>query len=343
MVSVRYPGAVWGEPKPEPAGLDPRSLSATRRWLDETWAPRPYRVAIVRHGRLAAHWVRGMAPGERRPMASACKSVYSSLLGIAVAEGRIASLDSKMVDYYPEAMDVPAGTGPKAGRHAFDKDRDITFRQLISNTSGYMKPGEAPGQVFHYQTFGMNVVAHAIVKVYGLYDAADPERLPGLPALIDEKLRLPIQANWDYVIKNFAHEQGARTGIWGNYTDMLNTPAGMARLGWLWCQGGRWQDEQLIPADYMREAARTAPTIRDHCPREQWQYGYAFWTNDEGELTPGLPRDSFAAMGAGQNIIWVCPSMQVVVVNSPSPVLHSDDPRERMLPEQLARIVEACI
>lgn len=342
MVTVRFPGASWGEPNPEEARLDPIRLSAVRRWLDETWAPRPYRVAIVRGGYLAAAWHRGCAPGKRRGMASACKSVYSSLLGIAIAEGRIASLDSRLVAYYPEAMDVPPGTGPKDGRHAFEKDRVITFRQLISNTSGYMKPGEPPGEVFHYQTFGMNVVAHALAKVYGLYDAADPARLPGLPALIDEKIRQPIQADWRYSINNFAHDAGARTGIWGNYTDMLNTPAGMARLGWLWCQEGRWRDRQIMPADYVREATRTASTIREHCPREQWQYGYAFWTNDEGQLTPALPRDAFAAMGAGQNIIWVCPSLQLVVVNSLGPVLHSDDPQERVLPQQLARIIDAC-
>jgi len=342
MASVYFPEASWGEPDPRPAGLDPTKLSAVRRWLDETWAPRPYRVAVVRHGHLAALWCRGCAPDTRRPMASAAKSVYSSLLGIAIAEERIASLDSRLVAYYPEAMDVPPGTGPKDGRHAFEKDRAITFRQLISNTSGYMKPGEHPGEVFHYQTFGMNVVAHAIAKVYGLYDAADPARLPGLPALIDEKLREPIGADWGYAIKNFSHAEGARIGIWGNYTDLLNTPEEMARLGWLWCQQGRWRDRQVIPADYMRDATRTASTIRAHCPPEQWQYGYAFWTNDAGEMTPGLPRDAFAAMGAQQNIIWVCPSLQLLVVNSLGPVLHSDDPHERVLPQQLARIVDAC-
>jgi len=62
------------------------------------------------------------------------------------------------VDYYPEMMDIAEDEGPKPGRYAFEKDWDITFRQLICNTSGYMKPGEEPGKVFHYQTFGMNIL-----------------------------------------------------------------------------------------------------------------------------------------------------------------------------------------
>ena len=47
-------------------------------------------------------------------------------------------------------------------------------------------------------------------------------------------------------------------------------------------------------------------------------------------------------MGAGQNIIWVCPSLELVVVNSPGAVLHSPNPEEILLPQQLARIVSAC-
>ena len=72
-------------------------------------------------------------------------------------------------------MDVPEGTGPKPGRYAFEKDRDLTFRQLICNVSGYMKPGEEPGKVFNYQTFGMNILCHAIATAYGMYDSRDPQ------------------------------------------------------------------------------------------------------------------------------------------------------------------------
>jgi len=67
----------------------------------------------------------------------------------------------------------------------------------------------------------------------------------------------------------------------------------------------------------LREATQTAPDIRANCPREQWQYGYAFWTNDHGQLWPSLPRDSYAASGAGSQHVWVCPSLNLVVVQSP--------------------------
>ena len=51
-------------------------------------------------------------------------------------------------------MEVAESDGPKPGRRAFRENKDITFRQLVGNTSGYMTPGEPPGRHFHYQTYG---------------------------------------------------------------------------------------------------------------------------------------------------------------------------------------------
>jgi CubicO group peptidase (beta-lactamase class C family) len=298
-------------------GINPDRLESAHTLLIEGARDRPFRVVVVRGGTVVAEWCHGVARDEQLWLASACKSIYSSLLGIAIAEGKIASADAPLVAYYPEALDVPEGAGPKPGRFAFPKDKAVTFRQLISNTSGYMKPGEDPGKVFHYQTFGMNVLAHAIAKVYGLYDVRNPEGLPGLRQLVDEKLRLPICGTWGYTITNFEHPAGARTAIWGNYEGIKATAADMARLGWLWLNRGHWAGTQLVPDPWMREAATTAPDIVEHSPRHQWKYGYGFWTNDHGMLWPSLPRDSFAAAGSGSQHIWMCPSLDLVIVQSP--------------------------
>ncbi|GAI20172.1 unnamed protein product, partial [marine sediment metagenome] len=64
-------------------------------------------------------------------------------------------------------------------------------------------------------------------------------------------------------------------------------------------------------------ATRTAPNIKANCARDEWKYGYAFWTNDCGKLWPNLPKDSYAAAGAHSQHIWVCPSLDLIVVQSP--------------------------
>jgi len=317
MAAQTYPDAEWQRVSPDEVDMDPAKLNLAKRWLDENVAERRYRVVIVRGGRLVAEWNHGLERDQHLGLASAAKSIFSCILGIAIDEGKIPSADARIIDYYPEAMDVPEGEGPKPGRYAFEKDRDITFRQLISNTSGYMKPGEEPGKVFHYQTFGMNILAHAIAKTYGLYDIRDPEGSPGLRQLIDEKIRVPIGASWSYYLGNFDLQPKARIHIFGYYPGVSATALDMARLGWLWCNWGRWGGKHVIPEAWLREATRVAPDIRANCPREQWKYGYAFWTNEHGLLWPSLPRDSFAASGAGSKHIWVCPSLDLVVAQSP--------------------------
>ena len=266
--SASYPGKHWLRVSASEVDFKLTKLNLVKKWLDKRGKNCRYRVVIIRGGRLVANWNRGFNTKKIRlfefafkqlfsricyltknnislsrnsghayyiqlPLASAAKSIFSCILGIAVAEGKLPSVDAKIVDYYPEAMDVPEGKGPKPGRHAFEKDRHITFRQLISNTSGYMKPGEEPGKIFHYQTFGMNILAHAIAKIYGNYDISDPERSPGLKKLLDDKLRIPIGANWGYYLMNFDLPSEARINIFGYFNGVKANALDMARLGWL--------------------------------------------------------------------------------------------------------------
>jgi CubicO group peptidase (beta-lactamase class C family) len=312
-----FPAARWVRRAPREAGFDPAALAEAGRWLEQVAGGRAYRVAVVRGGAVVAEWNGGMAADERIPLASAAKSVYSCMLAVAVAEGRIGSPDDRVVEYYPQMMDVPEGFGPKDGRFAREKDREITFRQLISNTSGYLKPPERPGEVFHYQTFGMNVLCHAIATAYGCYDSSDPPRLGGFGKLIEARIRDPIGAAWTWDYTNFDLQPKARLNIFGNYTQLHATALDCARLGLLWLNGGRWDGRQVVPEGWLREATQVAPEVRRGAPPEQWSYGYGFWTNELGRLWPDLPGDCFAALGAGSKLICVCPSLDLVVVECP--------------------------
>lgn len=374
MNETIYPNPEWESRSPSEAGFHDKRLAKAKLWLDKNVGRRSYRVVIIRGGYLVAEWKHGIhrtrelslfspvgsilssylrikfqhpllarildySRFKELPLASVAKSIFSCILGIAIEEGRIPSADAKIIDYYPEAMDIPQGEGPKPGRYAFKKDKEITFRQLISNTSGYMKPGEQPGKVFHYQTYGMNILTHAISKIYGLYDISDPEGSPGLKQLIDEKIRIPLGATWGYYLMNFDSQPEARINIFGYYNGVKASALDMARLGWLWCNWGHWQDKQVVPERWLCEATQTAPAIRRNCPREQWKYGYGFWTNDHGLLWPSLPRDSYAASGAGSQHIWVCPSLDLVVVQSPG-LWRDQSENDNGL---LRMVVDACI
>ena len=318
MPSTIYPGNDWERVCPKAVGMDADKLTLARDWMAGQMSEKPFRVAIVRRGKLAAEWSGNIGPEPKLPIASAAKSVYSNVLGILTTTGdKIPSPDARISDYYPEYMDVPEGTGPKEARYAYPKDGTITFRQLISNTSGYMKPGEEPGKVFNYQTYGMNVLTHAMAAAYGLYSIDDPDGWPGFKALIEDRLARKIGVQWDYSLSNFKLHDAARLGVYGYYTQILATAPDLARLGWLWCNWGRWEDEQVVPEGWLRESTRVNSDLRANCPREEWVYGYGIWTNEEGLLWPGLPKEGFTASGAGGHYCSVFPSKELVVVQNP--------------------------
>jgi len=334
-----FPKEKWPRKPTEELGIDKSKLQLAIDWLKGNAGEKRYRLVVIRHGYLAVEWNQGVGPNERLDMFSAAKSLYSSILGVAIKEGKISSVDDKVVDYYPEMMDVYEGTGPKPGRHAKAIDREITFRQLITNMSGYMKPAETPDSRFHYQTFGMNIVTHATAKLYGYYETGDPERLPGFGKLVEERIRDKIGGTWTYSFKNFNHPPRARIGVFGYYTSIESTAYDMARMGYLWLNDGNWGQQQIIPKQWMQEATRTAPNIKANCARDEWNYGYAFWTNDYGKLWPNLPKDSYAAAGAHSQHIWICPSLDLIVVQSPG-IWTVEEENDRGI---LRLLVDACI
>mgnify|MGYP000843537520 FL=1 len=322
MEAKLFPGHDWTRVDPREAGMDPAGLARADAWIEEVIGDRPYRLVVARGGAIVHERYRGIAPDERLAIASAAKSLFSSMLGIAIAEGRIPSADAPVVDYFPEMMDVPEGRGPKTGRYAYPKDRAITFRQLISNTSGYMKPGEEPGTVFNYQTYGMNVLCHAIARAYGCYDIANPVASPGFGELVQEKIGAPIGARLGNAYTNFKLHPEARLEVFGYYAGIQVSGPDMARLGWLWCNRGRWGDVQVVPEAWMVEAVGVNPDVRAHCHEDLWRYGYGFWTNQEGMLFDGwgiIPREAFAALGAGGHAVIVVPPEELVIALAPGP------------------------
>lgn len=329
-LDIVYPGREWARLSPDDVGLDATRIALLGERVAAAAGGSPYRWVVTRFGYLVAEWGQGIEPEKRINQSSSGKSYYSSVLGIAVDEGVIASLDARAYDHYPEMMDIAEDEGPKAGRYPFPENREITFRQLIGNTSGYMKPGEAPGQVFHYQTYGMNILTNAVASAYGLYDSSDPARLPGFARLVEEKMRDRIDGAWEHFYTDFDHPPAAKKHIFGHSLRVSSTALDTARSGHLWLNGGAWDGAQIVPGEYMRVATSTNSDILANEPESEWKYGLGFWVNDHGNQWSDLPRDSFAALGAGAKMTWVCPSLGLVASANPGVWTHLNDEAERV-------------
>ena len=179
--------------------------------------------------------------------------------------------------------------------------------------------------------------------IYGLYDSRDPDRLPGCAKLLDDKLREPVGGSWGHFYTDFKHAPGAKKNIFGHSLRVRATARETARAGHLWLNWGNWNGVQVVPEDYLRAATVTNPDILTNEPEENWKYGHGFWVNDHGKQWPDLPRDSFAAAGAGANNTWVCPRLGLVVSHNPGPWDQFKDEERKVAAQNeiLARILDA--
>jgi len=337
-----FPRAQWEQAEPDALGFDPARLAAVGAWQDEQADGAPYRLLVVRHGRIAAEsHGGGMGADDLQGQASASKSTYSTILGIAVHEGVIGSVDDLVAGYYPEFLEVAPDEGPKENRYAFPENAGITFRQLIGNMSGYMKPGELPGQTFNYQTFGMNVVTHALATAYSLYRTSDPERGAGFGRLTERKVRNFIGGSWKWTYSNFDLQPKAKLGVYGYATTFQMTARDMARMGLLWLNDGNWDGRQVVPAEWLREATRVSDMLLENEPESLWQYGLGFWCNDKTMLWPDLPSNSFAAVGTGKQFTWVDREHDLIVVQSPGTFHGSFSPATGV--EAVERVLTALV
>jgi len=271
---------------------------------------------ILRHGRLAASW------GDTRQVDftfSVAKSYLGLLFGVAVADGLIAELDD------PVAATVDDGgfEGPHNGA--------ITWRHLLQQTSewegslfgksdvvdrnrslaleGKGRKGEQrllrpPGMFWEYNDVRVNRLSLALLRLF---------RRP-LPEVFAERIMQPIGASNDW------RWHGYRTSMVEIDGRMIESVSGgshwgggvethaedQARIGLLMLQRGAWNGRRILPEASIAESLKPCPL--------NLNYGLMWWINTGGRRWPSVSHDSFAASGAGGNLIWADPGHDIVAV-----------------------------
>lgn len=315
----------------EIAGMDPRRLETARAW--NTGLGIASSIAIVRRGYLVAEWYeRGTGPDTRFNIYSCSKSFTGTAYGIFlddVLQGKVESaegvgLESPAYDFIPEGY--PLSDLRKGG---------ITLRHLLSMSSGIR--GEATGIRGIPVAVGMNPFEGALGRA-PLFPKAVPGELwasqlagdPGTvwdysdPAFVHLSLAFPHMAGREMapflqerVIEPIGIEamswdalgiEDGRIGLHTNASSGVNISAReLARFGYLMLRNGMWDGGQLVPLWWLELATRASQPY-------QPGYGLTWWTNSEGALWDGVPRDAFAAMGFNTNLCCVVPSLDLVIV-----------------------------
>jgi CubicO group peptidase (beta-lactamase class C family) len=248
---------------------------------------------------------------------SMAKTVTSMLIGIAVYEGRIRSLDDLAAAYVPALAGTEYGRTPL--RHLLQMSSGVRFverytgqddlARLLADSIGQSSAGgvdtvkpfnqrlRSSGTMFSY--------ASAETQVLGLVLRGAVGR--PVADYLQEKIWEPIGAEAD---ASWLIDRAGQEATWCCLNAVLRD---YARLGLLLAHDGQWRGRQIIPAAWIAEATRAGISrVRvgfEPGSPEFAGYGYQVW------VLPGERRMFFLSGLLGQ-LLFVDPGARLVVVHT---------------------------
>jgi CubicO group peptidase (beta-lactamase class C family) len=261
----------------------------TRKMKQPAWA-------LWRWGRLAH--VEGDFD-QPYQVASNRKTWYALMVGAALAQGRISTLDDPIQRWQTELL----------GPHA-----EATWWHVLTQSAGFDyphgdHPAYRPGEMWTYSDWNLVHLCHALAKVYGRHDFYDDMASVLRLAYFDA---IGMQG-WSTQIM-LDSKSGLEDGVRLNLSLQH-----LGRLGLLALARGRWGDQQILPADYVRrlETKQTyGMKVNYNGPYDglvrldparfpEVPYGLLTWTNTDGDYFPGADRHWALATGAGgMKTLW---------------------------------------
>jgi CubicO group peptidase (beta-lactamase class C family) len=340
-----WPTNGWRTAPPKAQGMDPAVLATIPGSVSSVY-PQVRSVLVVRHGYLVyeRYW-QGMTASDGSDVQSVTKSVVSALVGIALGEGKLKGLDQTVGELL--GRHLPPHADPRLAR--------VTLEQLLTMTSGLAgddpslggdprisqrqgasrdwvghilgrRLATTPGTGFAYSSAtsqllsavvadatGQSTLAFARARLFGPLGIASA-RAPA-PVLVAHPSRAAVKAYERAPVAWPTDPQGYQTGWSG-----LKLPArDLAKLGYLYLNGGRWDGRQVIPAGYVAASTRPHSTPPPDGPGES--YGYQWWVTSQA----GHP--SFLAHGRDGQLVQVVPDLDLVVVITSDANQHRSDAR----------------
>ena len=274
-------------------------------------------LLIARHGQLVFENYYGDASRNGlHNMQSMTKSVSSALVGIAIKKGRITSLDNRVIDYFPEYRDLIRD----------DRMTTVTIRHILTMSSG----------IDEAQLSFDKAYSNPVAEILGWRLLYDPDHGFKYSSAAAHLLGGVLRAATGQSVLDFARAElfgplGMGEVVW--YADKTGLQSGgmsglwrsrdLLKLGELYLRGGRWQNRDIVPPDYV------ADSVKIHNAGDFFgthvEYGYLWWIKRVAR------HDVFWAAGYGGQYLMVLPDVDMVV-------LCTSDWKQPEYPEHFALI-----
>ncbi|MBA4746342.1 MAG: serine hydrolase [Muricauda sp.] len=301
-----WPTVAWSEASPEAVEMDSTALKIAEKVYPHLF-PSGYSLLVIRNGQLVLEsYFNGQTVDTNNHIFSVTKTFVATLLGVAIKQEWIKSVDERVADLLPEYQIHP-------------KLADLTLKNVLTHRSGVESRKEF-----------MNI---------GLLLKAEPKLTPGttfeysnyapslLTAILDRKAKQGVDGNVSDVstmAEKYLFEQlGIDISEWRKGPDGIPeggnglhmTARDMARLGYLLLRDGRWEDKQLMPEDWVKEASKYHVEFD-----RQKGYGYLNWVRrrpDKVNTARGEQEvHGYFAYGHRGQYIGVYPELDLLVVTT---------------------------
>src|SRR3954454_2920794 len=301
------PGVERPVPLPVADGLAPDAFAEAAQLAEKKNAAA---LLVVHKGRLVLerHW-NGYKPGDRTNSASMAKTVTALLIGIAVEEGKIASIDEPAAKWIPAWRDdarckitlrhllqMHAGLKPMG---EYEEPYSDASYLALGTDSRYVVDNvpavEEPGRRYDYNNVNFQVLGVVL-------EAATDRRYA---EYLSEKLWKPIGAS-DAAV--WLDREGGTARTFGY---LFARPEDWARVGLLLLHEGQCDGKAVVPKGFIREMLKPSPT--------EPTYGLGIWlANDEHQLreeeAPFAAPGIFYLDGRFKQRVYVVPSRDLVIV-----------------------------
>ncbi len=309
----------WLEGEPKDYGFRWNKIAAT--FLVAEQMPFLRSVLIMRYDTLLAEWYFNDGSNDTDfHIHSASKSFMSALIGIAMREGYITDLDQKILDFFPEHVDLDLE--PEKSditiRHLLQMQAGLNFNDSANEWYAYSRSlnwvnyalqlplVHNPGEGWHYATPQTNLLSVILTRASNMSTREFAEQY-----LFD-----PLNITIDYWYQD---PQGYYTG--GH--EMYFTPRELLQFGRLYLNNGSLGGGQIVPANWVQESIQdyangqveTDVAMTSGLESDFYKdtgYGYQWWLKTMRGYT------SFSARGLGGQFIFCFPEHDMIVVTTAS-------------------------